>query len=192
MTTSLARKIMLIRHAEKPDGKDAPYGVTPDGVQDAESLTVRGWQRAGALAVLFAPAQGALQNPGLARPDVLFASGVAKHSKSERPEETLIPLSQKLGGAMNRAFDKNQLAALVDAVCATPGTVLICWQHEDIPAIANLILGNQTSVPQQWPADRFDVVWVLDLDDANGLYRFSQVPQRVLPGDQDTGIIASS
>ena len=43
----MAPRILLIRHAEKPDGQDG--GVNVDGACDEKSLTVRGWQRAGAL-----------------------------------------------------------------------------------------------------------------------------------------------
>ena len=34
-------KIMMIRHAEKPLGGVAPFGITPDSMQDDHSLTVR-------------------------------------------------------------------------------------------------------------------------------------------------------
>ena len=66
---------------------------------------------------------------------------------------------------------------------ACGGTALISWQHEDIPCIANVILGNQTTVPQKWPGIRFDVVWVFDLDASSSSYSFNQVPQRLLAGD---------
>jgi hypothetical protein len=55
-----APKIMIIRHAEKPAGKVA--GVDEAGESSGHHLSVRGWQRAGALACLFAPAQGPLQS----------------------------------------------------------------------------------------------------------------------------------
>ena len=42
-------EILLIRHAEKPDDSDSGPGLTSDGRDDPKSLTVRGWQRAGAL-----------------------------------------------------------------------------------------------------------------------------------------------
>ena len=55
MSTS---KIMIIRHAEKPPDSGGPFGVTAGGEKDAESLIIQGWQRAGALACLFAPRAG--------------------------------------------------------------------------------------------------------------------------------------
>jgi broad specificity phosphatase PhoE len=36
-------KIMLIRHAEKPNGEP---GVMPDGSQSGDALTATGWERA--------------------------------------------------------------------------------------------------------------------------------------------------
>src|SRR5689334_18288999 len=85
-----ARKIMIIRHAEKPD--DADQGVTPAGLPDREDLTVRGWQRAGALGRFFAPRDERFADPHLATPDVIFASQVGPQSPSARPMHTVTPL----------------------------------------------------------------------------------------------------
>jgi len=40
-------KIMIIRHVEKPSKDGTVWGVNEDGTNDNESLTIRGWQRAG-------------------------------------------------------------------------------------------------------------------------------------------------
>jgi len=61
--------------------------------------------------------------------------------------------------------------------------VLISWEHEAIPGIANRILADTTSCPQKWPGDRFDLVWIFDRNSEGGDWRFSQVPQLLLPGD---------
>jgi hypothetical protein len=74
-------KIMVIRHAEKPD--DTHQGVTAHGDQDKESLIVRGWQRAGALAALFDPTNGPLQNANLAVPKTIYASDPQKASEAD-------------------------------------------------------------------------------------------------------------
>ena len=181
-------KIMIVRHAEKPADSGKPHGVNPDGEKDDESLVVAGWQRAGALAVLFAPSHGALQNPALATPEFLFASGVAKHSESERPQETITPLAAKLGLSINTQAAKGQEGQVAALAMGCGGYALIAWEHQDIHLIANAIMGNDTSVPQTWPGSRFDLVWIFDWNPAGKSYVFSQVPQQLLAGDLPTVI----
>jgi hypothetical protein len=153
---------------------------------------VQGWQRAGALARFFAPLSPQFQHPGIETPQFLFASGpISKKqknaddgSKSFRPEQTITPLSQLLGSAasLNLTFVKGEEQQLAAAAMACAGVVLIAWQHEDIPAIADAIVGKTGVVPRNWPGNRFDVVWVFDLG-SDGGYSFSQAPQMLLAGD---------
>ncbi len=166
----LAQKIFLIRHAEKPEGRD--LGVLPTGEEDAKSLSVRGWQRAGALVPHFANGQFV--------PQALFAS----HVSSLRPRLTLLPLEEKLGLEINLNFGKGEEEKLFAAVKASAGVVLICWQHDFMVAVANAILGESHTAPQLWPSDCFDVTWVFDLDEDSGRYRFGQIPQLLLGGDR--------
>ena len=44
-----ARKIMVLRHAEKPEPERDVHGVDASGRQDSCELSVRGWQRAATL-----------------------------------------------------------------------------------------------------------------------------------------------
>ncbi|MES2555796.1 MAG: hypothetical protein V4604_06585 [Bacteroidota bacterium] len=178
-------KIMVIRHAEKPYGDH--QGVTPKGNDDKEALIVQGWQRAGALAVLFSPFNKVIQNQALATPQILYASVAGHESKSKRPVETITPLSQLLQLPINENYDATDYPTMIAEAQQQTGTVLIAWQHQDIPAIANLILGNE-SAPQKWPGDRFDLVWVFDLDTSTGQYTLTQVPQNLLAGDLNTPI----
>ena len=161
----MAPRILLIRHAEKPDNDSR--GVNSDGSPDDKSLTVRGWQRAGALSAQFADAR------------FLFAS----HSSSSRPRQTLEPLSAKQNALLNLDFGKGDESQLAAAAKACGGVVVICWQHEYMSAVANAILGDTTTAPQKWLEDRFDVTWVFDLDERTGGYAFTQLPQLLLAGD---------
>ena len=86
-------KIMIIRHAEKPGDDGLIAGVSQDGAPDSKELIVRGWQRSGALVCLFAPTAGSFSHALLATPEVIFASGVAKHSDSLRPQHTILALA---------------------------------------------------------------------------------------------------
>ena len=181
-----APTIMIIRHGEKPAGKVA--GVNEAGAKGDHHLSVRGWQRAGALACLFAPARGALQHGLLAKPAFIFASASGDSgtgtSRSRRSEETVGPLAERIGIAVDLRFSKGQEKALAEAAQACDGPVLIAWQHENISVIANFILGAQVA-PESWPSDRFDLIFVLTLNALDGRYSFAQVMQCVLAGDSE-------
>ncbi len=171
--------IMVIRHAEKPYGNF--HGVTVKGENDPESLIVMGWQRAGALARFFAvPASP------LSVPQFLFAAVAEKSTSSERPVETITPLSDKLGLKINTTWKKKDWSKMTEAALQAKGVVLICWQHDDIPNIANKILGQD--VAPKWPGDRFDMVWLFTYDATSKKYKFTQVPQLLLAGDSDKTI----
>ena len=177
-------KIMLIRHAEKPGEPTDEPGVMPDGTENNEALTATGWKRAEALVGLLNPAGGRFASPLLARPQTLFASVDSAATHSLRPEQTITPLAKALNLKINTDFTKGDEAKLVKAAKEAGGVILIAWQHEDIPAIADLIRGgDKKGVPQHWPGHtRFDLVWVFDLKDS-GKWSFAQVPQLLLPGD---------
>ena len=73
------------------------------------------------------------------------------------------------------------------------GVVLICWEHDHIPALASSLPAIPgTAIPQTWPGNRFDVIWTFTLVPAAGpaQYTFGQVPQQLLSGDTDTVIAA--
>jgi hypothetical protein len=183
-----ATKIMIIRHAEKPATDLTPYGVTLKGARNKESLSVRGWQRAGALANFFAPTNGHFQDPSLAEPQFLYASKPIKRKGSRRPIETITPLAEKLEIKINSDFPRFKVESMLEEALLCNGVVLICWQREYIPQIADHLLGDKTVAPQDWPEDRFDVVWVFDRAPSLDWYSFKQVPQGLLMGDLATPI----
>ncbi|HZS45478.1 MAG TPA: hypothetical protein VFC63_10280 [Blastocatellia bacterium] len=193
--TPKAPKIMIIRHAEKPVGKFK--GVNETGDNSKHDLIVQGWQRAGALVCLFDPARGPLQDLLLETPKYIYASNPTSstasteaesdESKSNRPEETVKPLSKKLGININLSFSKGQETELSAAIQQCDGPVLVAWQHESIAAIGNAI-PSHPSVPQDWPGDRFDMVFVFTLDIKKNTYKFDQVPQLLLAGDSSKPI----
>jgi hypothetical protein len=162
-------QIIIIRHAQKPTKKPKHDGVREDGTPDPESLIVSGWQHAGALASVFS-----VPGSRVAPPDVIFAAGAGKKkqaiggkevtigSHSRRPVETVTPMAKRLGLTPVTTFTKGEEPLLVKDVLGRTGTILICWQHQDIATIGNLIVGNQTTVPQTWPENRYDLIWVFD------------------------------
>jgi hypothetical protein len=196
--------IYIIRHGEKPADPPIlspgeappapvpPFGVDFQGIQDPHSLLPVGWQRSGALAVLFDPATGPLQ-AGLQTPAALLSPsyGSTAETAEHRTYQTIQALSGRLGLAIVSAYaegDEPQLAAAV--VSQYSGVVLICWEHDHIPSLAtSLPVVAGTVIPQAWPGDCFDVIWVFTLAPGTpAQYTFTQIPQQLLSGDADTVI----
>lgn len=200
-----ATKIMVIRHAEKPASYDlGTYaqgklaGVNLEGNQDSECLVTLGWQRAGALVGLFAPPHGPAA--GLATPTSLFAADPAESKSkepSQRPFETITAVADALGLKIDTSCTKKHYADVVAAAIACEGTVLISWQHQDIPWVnadgkpglsQEICTQSGTpafiDIPCTWPSERYDLVWVFDRPTGSGPFTsFSQVPQQLLAGD---------
>lgn len=198
-----ATKILIVRHAEKPD--DSAQGVMPDGTQSDEALIVQGWQRSGGLIALFNPSAKTFQNPELATPGTIFASWESASKGSQRPLQTVATLAAALNLQV-QTRDQKDLEGLAKAALDATGVVLISWQHEDIPSIAEEIakeINKRTNLPMtstppspwpppKWPGKRFDLVWVFDpVGSPPTSWNFTQVPQLLLPGDLNTVVTAS-
>lgn len=181
--------ILIIRHAEKPEPKGAA-GVDANCVLAKRSLTPRGWQRAGAWTLLFAPALG--QATALPTPTAIFASAPASRvdidaggggSKSRRPLETVTPLAAKLGMNVHLDFARGDEPKLAAALSTMAGVTLACWQHEDIVAISKALAPQARGIPATWPGDRFNVVFRFERPDAASAWAFKQVVPVMLDGD---------
>jgi broad specificity phosphatase PhoE len=184
------QQIYVIRHGEKPGAsKHQDLGVDADGSHDVHALTPRGWQRSGALAVLFAPAAGPLRG-GLRRPTALYAPdyGSPAATRGHRTYQTVEGLAGVLGLPINTLCAQGKSAELAAAALAnTSDVVLICWDHTHIPAIGTALPTLPDTRLPAWPDDRFDMIWSFTwrATASPAAYEFSQVPQRLLAGDGD-------
>ena len=172
--------IFVMRHGEKPNG--VAQGVDEQGTANPKSLTPRGWQRAGALAVYFGSSNG------LPIPDRIYASGWGRgQSNSQRSMETVIPLAAKYHRSLIQTYGKGEEEKLVKELSGVEGTTLVCWQHEMILEIARLLVqaagSAGTPIPESWPADRFDVIWSFMRRGVGDAWTFQQICQKLLIGD---------
>jgi hypothetical protein len=177
VTAAPGTVVMVIRHGEKPAGTDD--GIDASGNPDSHSLTPRGWERARALVTLFDPRPGTVK-AGLARPLVIYAAGGT--GEGTRPRETVQPLADHLGIPEDNGFAKGEEAELIGQAATQPGPTLICWQHQEIPAIVAAFGKVTPTPPTSWPSDRFDMVWTFTATSTGWV--FAQVPEMVLPGDR--------
>ena len=158
--------VLLIRHAEKlTDGR-------PD-------LSPVGFERAKAIPELFGGAGAAVPH-NLPRPDFLFATHVSKNSN--RPVETITPLSQALGLPISSQIDDKDFATLAAELLSgkyAGKVVLVAWHHGSLPGLARALGAAPPYDP--WPETQFDRVWRIDYRD--GKATLTDLPQRLMPGD---------
>jgi len=144
--------IILIRHAEKPANPDDPH-LTPDGVTRARQL------------VPFITTDAAMTRLGL--PVAVFATRTRKHGGGQRTQETVAPLARALKLPVQTPFASTEYAALAHQILTTPAfagkTVLICWNHEEIPQLASAL--GVTPQPPRWKGSVFDRVYVISYQD---------------------------
>jgi hypothetical protein len=168
--TAFARpaEIILLRHAEKPA---FDWNV---------HLSKEGRKRAAALAD-FLTTNPLLLSNGL--PAALFAARPTFRGHGRRPAETLEPLARKLKLPIQTpepAKDAASLAAWIMRDASLDGkTVVVCWVHEDLPALAAAF--GVKHPPSHWKSSTFDRVWVITYD--RNKARLRDLPQRLLPGD---------
>jgi len=175
----MSRHVMLIRHAEKPGRRGREGGLGADGEPSDAGLSVRGWQRAGALAALFSGRGCAARDPRLVVPTAVFAA--ADRPGSCRPSLTVAPLAAALGLPVRCDFQSDRdEARLAQAIADEAGPVLVSWRHTALPRLARLLA--RQAPRDTWPPAVYDEVWVCR-DDAAGASTVTVVPQSLLDGD---------
>jgi hypothetical protein len=170
--------VILIRHAEKP-GESKGHAITDDETTDP-NLSPLGYYRAGAYAAYF----DAEKNGGLYPPvDYIFATA-ASH-KSNRPVLTVTQLAAALGKKIHHNYGNDQsgidaLAADVLSGAYAGQTVLICWHHGTMPAVAAAL--GYDDAPKV-PGTSFDVVWQLEWKSGSAAPSFTPSTENLMYDD---------
>lgn len=99
--------------------------------------------------------------------------------------ETASPTAHRLGIDVIDRHARGNEDDLVREVLSTPEPTLIVWHHG---AMAKLVgefpVENLHDIPQEWPEERFDLIWVLTREPGSQRsYRFAAVPQLLLVDD---------
>lgn len=180
--------VMIIRHGEKPDSKHKGYTDISYQHEDEHSLTANGWVRARDLPTDVFGLPNGTPRAGLTVPNVVIAAD--GDEAGERMKQTVSYLCFALGIMPLLTWDKGQEKALATALKTMVGkTVVVCWEHGNIPDITKNMGTISPKPPSSWPDDRFDVVFVLKSKDAGKTWAFSQVLEAIgLPGEKKTVI----
>ncbi len=160
------RIVMIIRHAEKPD--------ETSGDKDP-NLSPQGYARADALAKVIPE--------HFPKPDFLIAT--KKSKSSNRPAETITPLSKALHEEIESTYKDDDFDAVAKEVLSNPKydgkVVLIAWHHGKIPELAKAL--GVKDCPDKWNAKVFDRVWQITYE--KGEANWKDLPQKALPGDAE-------
>jgi phosphohistidine phosphatase SixA len=144
------KRIILMRHADKSDDPEN------------EDLSAAGQDRAAKLATYIPQTFG--------KPDVIIATAHSKHSN--RPRETVQPLADALGLKVQHDFENKEFPDLVDEIFNDPDyknkTVVLCWHHGNLPAIAALLGAPAGSYLDPWPDDAYNVILDFQYDPFSG------------------------
>jgi hypothetical protein len=175
--------IVITRHAEKPGDSGKPRGINTDGEHDPHSLSVRGWTRAGALASLF----GLLPNsryPAVQEPVQVYATHPSHEAQSTREYDTAGPTAKKFGIKLESTFKHGEEKDLANVIIEGNQNALVVWHHGAIPRLLeHFDIENRSDIPESWPEDRFDLLWVLSKQPGATSFRWHEVNQSLLDGD---------
>ena len=140
------RRILLLRHAEKPDDPKSP---------DLEEVGVA---RAAKLATYIPATFG--------RPDFVFAAAVAKDSV--RSYLTMSPLCEAIGIPLDASFKGKKYQDLATKLLSDPAytdrMVVVCWSHNELPELAEALNARKGDYPDPWDPGVFNLILQLDYD----------------------------
>jgi hypothetical protein len=161
-------QVLLIRHAEKPDGDEGIH------------LSERGRERAAALAGFFSK-DPRVTTRGIA--SEVFGAAPNDAGNSVRSIETVEPFAQSRHLIVHTEFKTNNFRALANALLSDKRydgkVILVCWVRDEIPAFANALGVNGKL---KWKPTTFDRVWRIDFKDGK-VTGMIDLPQKLLVGD---------
>jgi hypothetical protein len=158
-TNTGLQRVVIIRHAEKPDNGD--------------NLSCKGFNRSLALTSV-------LYNK-FKLPNKIFVSevGNGKTTNQLRMLETIAPFAIKYNINIDTRFNVNDAKDVAAAILKTNGYALVVWQHDKINNIVKA-LGADTK-NMKWSDADYDSIWIVDFK--NGKATLSMDKENINPQD---------
>jgi hypothetical protein len=186
----MAARLIILRHGEKPKGKNSALQLSPRGKQRAQALAQTHLGK-GASRSLF----------GRKGPDAFFA--ITPHTvetASPSAESWGLPVTTFWASASGR--DKNsELDARTDDAARKARralgrgkTIVMIWEHKRIAGAAkpqttlrNLLkLDRIDAVPVKWPDDDFDTIWIFACSGSGKPVHFESIAQNFQASSRPT------
>jgi hypothetical protein len=152
------KQVVIIRHGEKPD--------------EGDNLSCKGLNRSLQLPkVLFQKFQV---------PNHTFIPSLecGKSTAHSRMFQTITPFAAKYNLKLNSTFDEKDVKDAANSVLKKKGTVLMVWEHTNIPPLAQA-LGIDN--PPAWDKLDFDSIWIITFPD--GKAKLTLDKEGIMPSD---------
>jgi hypothetical protein len=160
-------RIIIIRHAEKPD--------------EGNELSLKGRERAAALVPYFLETPDFFKGMPLV---AIYAQGPKKEGSSIRAVQTVKGVAEATKVTIIDKFTRDEFPDMFAEIrknAAYDGkTVLICWEHKFIPDIAQAF--GASDAPNHWRGHVYDRTWIITFKE-EGKIDFQNRPQRLMFGD---------
>jgi len=136
-----ALKVIIIRHGEK--------------AADGDNLSCQGLNRALQLPRVL--------NAKFGMPDRTYIPAVNGGGSTShvRMLQTVTPFAVRYNLKLNSKFDVTEGGKLARDVLTRKGTVLVVWEHEEIPNIAQALGVNAANL--NWKDSDYDSVWIVTI-----------------------------
>jgi hypothetical protein len=131
-------KVVIIRHAEKPD--------------DGDDLSCQGFNRSLLLPKVLE------QKFDIPAHTYVPALECGKSTSHSRMFQTVTPFAVKHNLKINSKFGEDEVEKVAEDVLGRTGTVLIVWEHSKIPDLAKAL---KVAEPGDWKKHDFDSIWVI-------------------------------
>lgn len=141
------QKIVIIRHAEKPDAGD--------------NLSCKGFNRSLQLSAV-------LYNKYKV-PDKIFIPSISngKSANQLRMLQTITPFAVKYNLKIDSKFDVDDVKDLADAILKTNGYALVVWEHDKINNIVKALGVDDKGM--KWSDNDFDSIWIINFKNGKGV-----------------------
>lgn len=138
--SAAGKKIIIIRHGEKPDDGD---NLSCKGLNRSLQLPQVLYSKFGLPAAIYVP-----------------SIHTGKKTSTARMYQTIVPFAIKYNLTVNSKFDVDDAEGLAGALKQSEGTSLVVWEHKNINDITKA-LGVQEKL--KWIDDDFDGIWIVTL-----------------------------
>jgi len=173
-------QVIIIRHGEKPADPNLTQ-LDPQGCVRAFSLP--SFFQTNSVVNQFGP-PAAIYSPQLGRDGGTF-----------RPQETISPTAIALHLQIHAQFSEIEFSGVVNDIMNRKEydgkTVILSWEHHNIPALAKEFGLSLPPEAQVWPGHVFDEAWVIKFSGPRQVSSFQIVPEHVLLTDNPKGDLSS-